>query len=140
HLGRLLMQRTALMILDELARWTSSNVDAQEILNLRLNERGSNGPAAERQAAEAGAEIERATKLRTGLEDEMQADLAAVMLAYTRKDWETVRRLCGDAPKKFPGRPGLEEFHWWLALCMGRPGEGVSLHPTREPGQKYGFQ
>jgi len=140
HLGRLLMHRTALMILDEIARWTSSNNDAQEIFHLRLDDQGKNGPATERQAAEAGAEIEKATKLQTGLEDDMQADLAAVMLAFTRKKWDDVRRLCGDAPKKFAGRPGLEEFYWWQALAPARGRDAVVFQAKREPGQTYGFQ
>jgi tetratricopeptide (TPR) repeat protein/tRNA A-37 threonylcarbamoyl transferase component Bud32 len=140
HLGRLLMHRTAFMIVDELARWISSNVDAQEILHYRLRERDKNGPATEKQAAEAGAEIEKATTLRTGLEDEMQAELAAVMLHYTRKDWGSVRRLCGEATRKFAGRPGVEEFHLWLALTHDRRDEGIAIKTLQAPGRTYGFQ
>jgi tetratricopeptide (TPR) repeat protein len=113
----------------------------QEMVNIRLAEKWENRPATEAQVAEAGAEIEKAAALHAGLEDEMQADLAVVLVAYTKKDWTLVRKRCAEAFKKFAGRPGLEEYYLWLALTPGTAKDyQVLLQPVHNPGQVYGFQ
>jgi tetratricopeptide (TPR) repeat protein/tRNA A-37 threonylcarbamoyl transferase component Bud32 len=141
HRGRYLMHQAALLIVDELARWTSSAVDAKEIVAIRIAEKWENRPETEALVSEAGDEIRKAAALQAGLEDEMQADLAGILVGYTEKSWEHVRRRCIAAAKKYPGRPGLEEVHLWQALTPGKAGEHqVLLRPVKATGQIYGFQ
>jgi serine/threonine-protein kinase len=68
---------------------------------------------ARRRAEEASSEIEAARKESAGFDREVQADVAAAMLAFLRKEGEKVSEICRAAIERHGNRRGGEEL-WWL--------------------------
>ncbi|MBI5369198.1 MAG: tetratricopeptide repeat protein, partial [Planctomycetes bacterium] len=85
-------------------------------------EREGKRPEAERLGAEAARELDAASTAVIALEDDVQRDVAPAMLAYVRRDWETLRRMTAAGLRKYEGAEGVEEFHF-LDFMVGRAGE-----------------
>jgi tetratricopeptide (TPR) repeat protein len=89
---------------------------------------------AEQLVQQAIRELEAAQE--SGFDNDLHREIASAMLAYLRRDKETVHRICREGINRFGKKDGVEEFHWLLGLVLKSPAaqlkaldEALSLRP-----------